>query len=141
MQAIPPGFVPFVINSDFVNFVGPLYHCRRDDAEVFGMRIERQHCNALEIAHGGLLATFADVLISRSVAVARGRTNGVVTVSLTTDFIAGVPLGSWLEGRATVDRVGSSMGFASCELRVDGGVAVRASGILKLLSIPFPENK
>jgi uncharacterized protein (TIGR00369 family) len=138
MQDIPTGFAPFVINSNFINFIGPL-HCRVVDAvEVFGMRIEKQHCNALDIAHGGLLATFADVVISRSVALARGAGPNVVTISLTTDFIGAVRLGEWIEGRASVGKIGASMGFSSCEVRTGAGIVLRASGVLKLLTLREP---
>ena len=54
------------------------------------------------------------------------------TISLTTDFLAPVPLDAWLEARTDVLRVTRSMVFAQCLVQADGVTAVRASGVFKL---------
>lgn len=134
MQAVPQGFEPFDSHNGFIDLIGPIYRRRLDDIESFGMRIEPRHCNTLHIAHGGLLATFADVVVSRAAAMARGELAYAVTVSLNTDFIAGAPLGAWLEGRANVGRAGSGIAFVSCDVFADQTLVLRASGVMKYLS-------
>jgi len=133
MQALPPGYEPFDSRNGFVDLIGPLYCLRDGDQEVFGLRVEPRHCNTLNIAHGGLLTTFADVVVSRAASVAKTPPSYAVTVSLNTDFMAGAPLGSWLEGRAQVGRIGGSLAFVSCDIFADTVLALRASGVIKFL--------
>lgn len=132
-RAIPPGFEVFENYNGFIQYVGPLYWRRDDAGEVFGMYIEARHCNTLDIAHGGLLATIADVVITRSVVAAEGVPPHAVTVNLNVDYIGGAKLGSWLEGRASVGKSGGSVAFASCELTVGTALVVRASGVMKYI--------
>jgi len=133
MQAVPPGYELFESRNGFIDLIGPLYCRRVDGAELFGMRVEPRHCNTLHIAHGGLLATFADVVVSRAAAVARNESCYAVTVSLNTDFIAGAPLDSWIEGRASVGKAGNSIAFVSCEVFAGETLCLRASGVMKYL--------
>lgn len=131
--AVPPGFEPFDTHNGFIDLIGPLYCRVTDEGEVFGMRVEPRHCNSLLIAHGGLLTTFADVVVSRAAAIAKSPPSYAVTVSLNTDFIAGAAQGAWIEGRASVGRIGGSLAFASCDVCADGVLLLRASGVMKYL--------
>lgn len=133
MLAIPRGFEPLDTHNNFLDLIGPFYCRRMDDEEIFGIRVESRHCNSLNIAHGGLLATFADVVVSRAAVIAKSAPSYAVTVSLNTDFIAAAPLGAWLEGRANVGRIGGSLAFVSCEVIAEGVLLLRASGVLKFL--------
>jgi acyl-coenzyme A thioesterase PaaI-like protein len=65
--------------------------------------------------------------------VARSVPSYAVTVTLNTDFIASAPLGTWLEGRANIGRIGGSLAFISCDVSAEGVLLLRASGVLKFL--------
>jgi acyl-coenzyme A thioesterase 13 len=139
MSAVPSGFEIFEIPSAFIHLIGPLYRRIENNAEILGLRVEDRHCNYLQIAHGGLLATFADIVVSRAASVAKGGPPPhAVTVSLNVDFIGAAPSGCWLEGRASVGKVGKSLGFASCEVRNGDDLVLRASGVMKYV---FPQGK
>ena len=54
------------------------------------------------------------------------------TISLTTDFVAAVPLGAWLEGAADVIRATKSLVFIQGTATVDGATVLRFSGVYKI---------
>jgi acyl-coenzyme A thioesterase PaaI-like protein len=59
----PGGFKPLAIGGDFMAVNGPLY-VRVIDARVqVGFRVLQRHTNPLNICHGGMLASFADMLL------------------------------------------------------------------------------
>jgi uncharacterized protein (TIGR00369 family) len=107
--------------------------CRRkeDGRLILGMRILPRHCNGASICYGGVLSTFADVQLACSVGFATRK--GALTVSLSLDFLEAVPVGSWIEARAEILRLGGQLAFAQCLIVVDGRPAVRADGSFHLL--------
>ncbi|MFG5407427.1 PaaI family thioesterase [Piscinibacter sakaiensis] len=96
------------------------------------MRVEARHCNPAAQCHGGMLATFADMVLPYTamydLGIARRFTP---TVSLQTDFVAPVGRGSWLEGLGTVVRSTRTLLFVQGLLFVGAEVVARASGIYK----------
>ncbi|MCE2919623.1 MAG: hypothetical protein LW837_06725, partial [Roseomonas sp.] len=59
--AIPEGFVPRPAGGPFLEPIGPIMIRRDHGPLAFGLRIEKRHCNSKDMAHGGMLATFADL--------------------------------------------------------------------------------
>jgi uncharacterized protein (TIGR00369 family) len=131
-MANPDGFRPLQLGSNpFLNANGPL-HGRMDGGDfVLGLRVEQRHCNPAGMCHGGMLLTFSDMTLIICSNVQSGLNRYMTTVNLTSDFIRGVKIGSWLEGRAQVLRVTRNLVFSQAVLSVDGEPAVRVSGILK----------
>lgn len=118
---------PFVIHS------GPVYGRLEGDTLVMGFRVLPHHVNPLDICHGGMLATFADILLACGAmyrADARGRL--LPTISLQMDFLAAAPLGAWVEGRTEILRTTRSMIFSQGCITVDGSAAVRISCVSKI---------
>ncbi len=100
---------------------------------VMGFRVLPHHVNPLDICHGGMLATFADILLACSAMYrvdARGRI--LPTISLQMDFLAGAPLGAWVEGRSEILRTTRSMVFSQGRITADGEAAVRISCVSKI---------
>lgn len=134
MRAVPSGFEPFNLDFGFLRTIGPLY-CRIENGmEVLGFFVEERHCNSVKVAHGGLLAAFADILVTRSVSITRSPPAPALTLSLNTDFIGAAPLGAWLEGRAAVKKATGSIVFASCEVWAGESIVFQASAAMKLLA-------
>jgi acyl-coenzyme A thioesterase PaaI-like protein len=77
-----------------------------------------------------VLSTFADIQLACSVGFAVG--HGAPTVSLSLDFLEAVPVGSWIETRAEILRLGGQLGFAQCLIVVDGRPSVRANASFHL---------
>ena len=138
MSDIPDGFAPAPMGGEFIAANGPfhLLHHEADGGVVvkLGFRVEARHCNPMGICHGGMLASFCDMLLPISVhhkSAAVGR-RFLPTVSLQLDYMAPVPLGAWLEGEAEVLKVTRAMVFAQGVVRTDGVLAVRCSGVFKI---------
>ncbi len=129
----PPGFTP-IDHSRFCATIGPIFE-RRDsdaaaDAEVHrAFRAEERHTNAGGVVHGGMLSTFADVLLGQ--AAWQAARKPLVTVRLVNDFIAPARPGDWVEGRAWPTRVGRTMVFVAGEVRVAGKVIMTITGNFK----------
>jgi acyl-coenzyme A thioesterase PaaI-like protein len=81
-----------------------------------------------------MLASFCDMLLPLSVhrKSAEVGLRFLPTVSLQIDYLAPVPLGSWVEGEADVLKVTRAMVFAQGLVSSDGAVAVRCSGVFKI---------
>ena len=131
----PPGFAPVPMGGPFGAHVGPLYLSHEDGVTKLGLRVLRQHCNTMGNCHGGVLSTFADMMMpvilyphERLTADPRF----LPTVSLQLDFLGPARLGDWLEGTAEVLKVTRSVVFAHGVARVNGTAVLRCSGIYKL---------
>ncbi len=130
---IREGFKPLAIGGDFMAANGPLYVRIVDRRVQMGFRVLQRHTNPLNICHGGMLASFADMLLP--VCIHRQSEIGhrfLPTISLQIDYLAPAPLGAWVEGEADVLRVTRTMVFAQGLARADGTPAIRVSGIFKI---------
>jgi uncharacterized protein (TIGR00369 family) len=115
--------------------VGPLYGKWADDRLVFGFRVEARHCNPGRVAHGGMLATFADMLLPFAARLQSTIPMGFLpTVNLNCDYLAPAPLGSWVEGRAEPVKTTRNLLFAQGLASADGQPVLRANGIFKIAS-------
>lgn len=132
--AIPPGFHAIPVGGGFVAGVGPLYLRGEGLQARLGFRVEPRHCNPMGMCHGGMLATFCDmvlpILAHRQSAEIERRF--LPTVSLQIDYMSPVPLGAWVEGECHLLKVTRAMVFAQGLVRADGVVAVRCSGVFKI---------
>lgn len=144
MSAVPDGFKPFKFNMGFIETVGPLYGKWDGARLLMGFRVEMRHCNPGQVAHGGMLATFADMVIPIAARVQSKADVGFApTVNLNLDFIAPARLGAWVEGSAEFLRAGKSLFFAQGTATADGVLCLRANAIFKVTAaigtIPTPE--
>tara|TARA_R110002049_G_scaffold46201_1_gene134605 strand:+ start:286 stop:762 length:477 start_codon:yes stop_codon:yes gene_type:complete len=129
---IPDGFTPIAMRANpFVDPLGPLYGRRDGDGIVVGLRIEERHCNPGGFCHGGMLMTLADMLLIYNSNTQSGIRQFMLTVNLTGDFIGPAPLGSWLEGHATMLRASRNMIFTNGMFTADGEPVLRVNGIFK----------
>lgn len=129
---IPEGFVARHAGGPFVAPFGPLFRRPEEGGARFGIRIEQRHCNNQQAAHGGMLATFADIALGIGGAEQAGTPGHFVTISLVTDFLAPVPLGAWLEVHPALLRRTSRMMFVEGRFTADGVTVLRASGVFAL---------
>ena len=130
---IPEGFRPLQFATGFIEVVGPLYGKWDNDRLVMGFRVEPRHCNPGQVAHGGMLATFADMFVPIGARMqAKADVGFAPTVNLTLDYIAPAKLGAWVEGRADFLRAGKSLFFAQGLATADGVLCLRASAVFKV---------
>jgi uncharacterized protein (TIGR00369 family) len=134
IAGVPPGFRPVPMGGGFIGANGPLYVLHEGPLVKLGFRVEARHCNPMGICHGGMLASFCDMLLPISVhrKSAEVGQRFLPTVSLQIDYMAPAPLGAWVEGECDVLKVTRAMVFAQGLVRADGVVAVRCSGVFKI---------
>lgn len=127
----------------FMEMTGPLWG-RLEEGEggilapVMGFRVEQRHCNPMQVCHGGMLMTFADMLLGFTVGVADGGRKFMPTVNLAGDYVGPAPLGAWVEGKGRLVRKTRNLGFAEALITADGAPCLRTSGIMK---IPSQESR
>lgn len=130
---IPEGFAPCPSAGNFTALVGPPYQKRMDSGElVFGLMIDDRHLNARGVVHGGMLMTFMDQLLARSIHD-RLETGPTATVQLDNQFLSGVRPGEWVEGRTTLERATRSLVFVTGRLAVGDRPVLTSSGVWKIL--------
>jgi uncharacterized protein (TIGR00369 family) len=130
---IPEGFQAIGFSMGFIETNGPLYGKWEGERILLGFRVEARHCNPGNVCHGGMLATFADMLLPIAARLQSKKDMGFLpTVNLTCDFLAPAPLGAWVEGRGDALKAGRSILFAQGLVEADGVPCLRASGVFKV---------
>ena len=97
-----------------------------------GLWLAEAHCNSRGLVHGGLIASLADNGMGRSWVAAmetegRPALAGLVTVTLSTDYLGSAKLGQWLATDTHFVKTGRSLCFADCLVRADGKPVARAN--------------
>jgi len=126
----PAGFARVPPTSPFAREVGPFYE--RIDADGFtrAFWLSDKHGNVMGFAHGGVIMSFADMLLAR--ALSHGLQRNGVTVRMVVEFLAPAKPGEWLEGRARVVRAGKTLAFVEGEGGVGGRAVFTAAGTFRL---------
>ena len=116
----PPGFHRLEMPRGFISVNGPLY-MRQDPGDAragiapsvaLGMLVEAKHGNPRGVCHGGMMMTFADILLAIVVRHAEPQLGMMPTVSMSTDFLAGAPVGSFLTGTGRLLKRTRKLAFA-----------------------------
>lgn len=131
---IPGGFAPIDIGGEFIGVNGPLY-LRHNDARLeLGFYVEERHTNRMGGCHGGMMATFCDMLLpitTRSLVPEIGNVF-LPTISIHVDYLAPASLGAWVQGSAEVLHITKFLAFAHGLVTADGKLVARTSGVLKI---------
>ena len=131
---IPPGFAPLDAGGPFIRHNGPLYVLHQGTLVKFGFRVGPHHVNPMNNLHGGMMASFCDMLLPLSV---HRKSDQVAdrflpTISLQIDYLAPAPLGAWVQGEAEPLRITRSLVFAQGLVTADGVPCARVSGVFKI---------
>ncbi len=131
---VPPGYRLLDKRSAFGMLVGPVF--QRDDAEgsTFGFRVQPKHLNLGGFAHGGMLATFADIVLGQF--PSRDFEQVTVTIRLVMDYLAPAKEGDWVEGRPLVTRRTRALVFAETTIVAGHRPLLSASAVFKILDRP-----
>lgn len=127
---IPDSFVAVEPNSPFTEAFGPLYECVDDAGFVRAFRVQPYHRNINNVAHGGVLASFADMLLARALRWELDRYG--VTVRLVTDYLSPAKSGEWIEGRSRITGGGNSIAFVMGEAHVGTRPILAATATFRL---------
>jgi len=132
--AVPPGFRPLEAGGPFMGVNGPLYLYHEGEVVKLGLRVQQRHVNPMGNMHGGMTATFCDMLLPLSVHHKSPEVGHrfLPTISLQIDYLAPAPLGCWLEGTGELLRATRRLVFAQGLVTADGVPCARASGVFKI---------
>ncbi|MFM6992840.1 MAG: PaaI family thioesterase [Rhodoferax sp.] len=131
---VPEGFKPRNLGGGFMGVNGPIYFRKFEGGIQLGFRVEERHCNPMGVCHGGMIATFADMVCATGghATSEAAKNRFLPTISLQLDYMAPARLGSWVQGSASVLRATRSMLFLHGLVTADGEPAARISGIFKI---------
>lgn len=124
-----PGFTAANFSAGFLDHGGPYWIGGSEGAPLIGLRIAEHHLNYIDIAHGGVVATLADVAMSYIVHASAVPRLAVSTATLTVNFLAGVKLGDWLVAEPRIDRMGRSLAHVSGTIRRGGEEVATMTGV------------
>ena len=130
LAAPPAGFEAIVSNSSFAWENGPFFE-KAGPVPIRGFRVAERHINAGGVCHGGMMMTFADILLAHAVMTVSDPP--FVTARLTTDFIDVARLGDWVEGEAECAGETDGLVSVSCKITSSGRLVASASALFKLL--------
>jgi uncharacterized protein (TIGR00369 family) len=116
----PAGFHPWEPDLFYYGTIGPLFLQNRGDKVVFGFRCGEKHVNAARMCHGGMLFTLMDINLGFNANIQTGRPGFMVTVNMTSDFLAPVQQGQWVETHGDVVKATRSLVFMEGRLYADG---------------------
>ena len=129
----PEGFAPHFRKSRVTDPWEPLYSRKTGGVVQIGLRVGEAHCNSRGLLHGGVIAALADNAMGLScVAAMPEHPRGLVTVSLSLDYVGAAKLGQWLQIEPRVLKVGGSLAFADALVTADGATIARASASFKI---------
>lgn len=130
---IPEGFRAVQVGGAFIAHNGPLYGKWDGKRLLLGFRVEERHTNPLKICHGGMMATFADMLIPCAAMYQHEMERRFLpTISLQMDYMGASPLGAWVQGEGEVLKTTRNMLFGQGLVTADGQPVLRVSGIFKM---------
>ena len=130
----PEGFAPHFRKSPVTDAWEPLFSRRVDGSVQIGLRLAAKHCNSRGFLHGGVIAALADNAMGLSCAGELAAAGGLVTVSLSLDYVGAARLGQWLQIEPRVIKTGKSMAFADALVTADGSTIARASATFRVLA-------
>ena len=130
---IPDGFVPANFSRGFLDHSGPYYLKEGQGAPIVGCRILPQHMNYIGSAHGGVLATLADVALSLTVYVSETPNRPVSTVTMSTSFLSAARLGEWIEAVGTIDRIGATLAYTHGSISCAGRTLMTMSAVFNII--------
>lgn len=130
---IPPGFEPHFRQSPVTDPWEPLYIKRSGPDIILALRIDRKHCNARGLLHGGVIAALADNAMGMS-CILQMENVSALTVNIAVDFLHVGKIGHWLEVRARPDKLGRTLSFANAQIFADDDLIARASATFRIIA-------
>ena len=130
MRDIPEGFIVNERRGPFTNHNGPFYIKKDSDRWTHGAFILDRHCNAANIAHGGMLMSFADGVLGHTVYSKTNRAG--VTIKFISEFFSAAREGEWLEGYGNVSHVSGDYVYCNTMLKVSTRNVLSVTSIFKL---------
>lgn len=135
-QTAPEGFQPHYRKSPLTDPWEPLYAHKAEDRVVLGLTVANPHTNSRGFLHGGLIAALADNAMGLSCGAVLARdgvqSSGLVTVSLSVDYMGKAEIGDWLAFDTEFVRTGRTLCFAGAAVTANGAAIARAHATFRV---------
>ena len=135
---VPDGFQRHYKTSKFTDPWEPLYSSVEADQVRIGTVLAEAHCNSRGLVHGAFLAAILDNALGLSISVvldAKGHPSaGLVTTSLSIDYLGRASVGTWIATDCTVVKTGRTLSVASGLITSVGGPVARANATFQSIS-------
>ncbi|MFN2099197.1 PaaI family thioesterase [Altererythrobacter sp. MF3-039] len=130
---LPEGFTRADFSPGFLDHGGPYYLKPDGERQLVGLRLLDQHMNYRDMAHGGVLSTFADVAMSWQVYCSEDPPVPISTITLAVNFLGSARLGDWLVADMRIDRKGRQVAYCSGRIMRGDDVLATASASFALM--------
>lgn len=137
--APPPGYTALEVISPVDRAMGPWFMRVNDDgSRTLGFRVEARHLNVNGVLHGGVTATFADILARvfnetytgpSSAAPVVGK---MATITLDIDYLGPGQPGAWIEATPEVAKRTGKMLFTQALITDGQSPVARCKAIYRL---------
>ncbi|HYF20630.1 MAG TPA: PaaI family thioesterase, partial [Ramlibacter sp.] len=94
-----------------------------------GFRVQRKHCNARGLLHGGIVSAVADITLGYATSYAADPPQAQITAHLSVDFLGAAREGDWVEASLESSQLGKRLVFGGCRLRTAEREVARASAV------------
>lgn len=126
--------------TGFEAYVGPVTRVSdntSDDVFTLSFTIEQQHLNGADMLHGGMMMSFASIVLTGAAREAAG--GAVEALSVNCDFTGPGKLGDVVTATAEITRKTRSVVFLSCDVKASGNdgaerMLMAATGVYKVAS-------
>lgn len=126
-----PGYTIYDPVDPFEQIAGPFFWKKlEDDTDHLVVRTEKRHGNRQGVIHGGFLLTMIDLTFA--VAAKEYPDQRLVTISLSSEFVAGGEVGALVEAKAEIVRNTRSLCFLRGQVSAGGNTLLNASCIYKI---------
>lgn len=130
---VPDGFRPAQFSPGFLDVSGPYFLKLEAGSTIIGCRMLEQHLNYAGVAHGGFLATLADVALSLQLYNSVEAKLPVSTVSMTINFLRAAKLGEWIEATSKIDWIGRRLGYAHGSIGSGDRLLMTMTGVYSIV--------
>ncbi|MEO9461976.1 MAG: PaaI family thioesterase [Marinomonas sp.] len=127
------GFEPANFTPGFLDLGGPYWLKPCEGRTLVGLRLADKHRNYREAAHGGVLATMADVALSYQAYASENPPVPVVTSSMTVNYLSPAIIGHWIVGDAQIDRIGGRQAHVSGKIYDGETILMTMTGVFTLM--------
>lgn len=129
---MPAGFEAITIGSTFATHSARFFGRWHDGRLEIGFHVEPHQVNPGLNCHGGMLCTFADVVLAAAAHYQHGEGREYLfTISLQTDFLDTAALGSWVQGEAEILKRTRKLVFTQGLIRANGKLVARISAVFR----------
>ena len=128
-----PGWAPVGFGTPFLDRSGPYFVPADPALRGLAMRVRWEHVNYVSIAHGGVLATFADVALSYQLFLLEEGGLPITTVSMAVNYLAPAKLDDWLVSEVRIERVGGKLAHTSGRIVCGDTTLLTMTGVYNIL--------